>query len=99
MTDLARRGEHESALEARCVKLLKAEGGWLLKLQGVTGIPDRIALLDGRVAFVEFKTRRGRLSDAQRLAAIDLSRMGFQVFTVRDETGFRSVMYALGTKA
>lgn len=60
----------ERDVEAYLGKGLKARGCLYYKFvsPGNVGVPDRIVVLpNGHVIFVELKTSRGRLSDAQRL--------------------------------
>lgn len=58
----------EKELEQWAVAYGKKLGLELLKLQGPVGWPDRTVIgpgLNGRVAFIEFKTTRGALAPAQ----------------------------------
>lgn len=75
----------EAALERRCCALAKARGVWAVKLwPTVRGLPDRILLAPGgRVAFVEFKALRGRVSPAQKQIHIRLNQSGFEVWIIR----------------
>lgn len=59
----------ESDIEARLVRLVRERGGlcWKFVSPGNAGVPDRIVINpNGRVVFVELKTRNGRLSAQQR---------------------------------
>ena len=85
----------ESYIERNCREITRAQGGQLLKLSptGQTGIPDRLLLLPGgRVAFVEFKDRRGRLSELQRWWLHLLAGLGFPVYTCRSSARFREIL-------
>jgi hypothetical protein len=58
----------EAAIEAKLVRLVKAKGGVLYRLdpRSKKGAPDRVVVLPGRpTTFVELKTDRGRLSPLQ----------------------------------
>ena len=59
----------ESQIERRLAQGVKAKGGMCMKFTspGLPGVPDRIVLLpDGRVIFIELKTKSGRLAAVQR---------------------------------
>ena len=65
----------ESTIEAKLVRLVKARGGVLYRLdpRSKKGAPDRVVVLPGRpTTFVELKTDRGRLSPIQ---AVELDRI------------------------
>ncbi len=76
----------ERTLERYLVRETDRRGGKALKLIPATlvGFPDRTILAPvGRVAFVELKTPRGRLSPAQIRWTDILSGLGFDVLVVR----------------
>lgn len=55
-----------------------------LKRDGMaTGFPDLMCLFDGRTAFIEFKTPKGRLSDNQAEWLDRLTAMGFPCTVAR----------------
>jgi VRR-NUC domain len=86
---------NESLIERNCREIARVHGGQLLKLSptGQAGIPDRLLLLPGgRVAFVEFKNRKGRLSELQRWWLQVLSRLGFPAYTCRSSARFREIL-------
>ena len=49
----------------------------------VSGAPDLIVLKDGKVFFLEVKTKTGRVRPSQKLFAERLRRQGFDYFVVR----------------
>ena len=62
--------------------------GWFVFyiLQGLgayKGIPDLIAIRDGRVLFIELKTARGRQSDYQKKFQADLEAAGGEYILCR----------------
>lgn len=63
------KGTRERDVEAYLVRRVEAMGGWAPKFVPLhlTGFPDRIVILPGRVAFVEVKRPGGRLSPAQKI--------------------------------
>ena len=51
---------------------------------GNRGVPDRIVILpDGRVVFVELKTKEGRLSELQKYQIKQLEKRNVMVFVVK----------------
>jgi len=82
----------ESGVERFLVDELKRRGGAAIKLTGILGIPDRLVLLRGVVAFAELKTPTGRLSAAQRVWSARLARMGFQTWTPRTRDDVRGLL-------
>ena len=91
---LARKAdEREETLETRSREAIEELGGALIKLYGYRGIPDRLALLDGRCAFVEFKRRRGgRIEPMQTDWNAFLKGMRFKAFFVRTDYQFAAVL-------
>ena len=59
-------GEIVQALESEGVTVLRVGQGDVRKAGNTTGTPDLFLFAGGRWLGVEVKTRRGRLSDAQR---------------------------------
>ena len=71
----------EASVEFWVGALAEELGGKAFKLEGYTGIPDRLVLLPGGIIFfVETKTVGGRLSPAQRIRHKFLRALGFDVF-------------------
>jgi hypothetical protein len=86
----------EAALERRCCALVKAAGGWPVKLwPTVAGLPDRLMLLPGGTAwFVEFKAPGGRVRPAQRRVFDVLARLDFYVDVIRSVEAFELTLQA-----
>jgi len=61
----------ESTIQSKIIKWLKLEGYFVTKLMGTStnGIPDVLAIKDGRTLFVEVK-RPGRVADPLQLYRI-----------------------------
>ena len=77
--------EGEKALEARLRREVEARGGKAIKLtsQLHRGLPDRLILMQGGLAFfVEVKTTGKRPTKLQQAVHRDLRTLGFQVFVV-----------------
>ena len=70
----------ESDIRRQVRDYLRVKGWFVFHvLQGLgayKGIPDLIAVRDGRVIFIELKTARGRQSDYQRKFQADLEAAG-----------------------
>jgi hypothetical protein len=80
----------ETALKHACVQYLRLQG-WLtyaLMQQGFTpkslrGLPDRIAIKNGRTVYLEFKGPRGRLSPDQQARRAEIEAAGATYIEVR----------------
>lgn len=88
----------EKVIEAYLATKVKQVGGLCPKWEGATGHPDRIVLLPGgRVAFVELKAPKGKLSPIQRLIHKRLRACGAEVwvlFSKADVDRFLAIMLA-----
>lgn len=83
----------EAKIEAACRKALLEYGGALLKLQGTTGWPDRLAILPNGVHFfVEFKRPGGALSPIQRYVMGRLKALGHEAFEVDNVALFKRLV-------
>lgn len=47
---------------------------------GITGVPDRILVMDGKIVFIELKAVTGRLSERQKLVIRQLRKHGAIVY-------------------
>lgn len=75
--------ESEKAIEQRLANKVRAMKGLCLKFASasMTGYPDRLVLLpQGRVAWVELKSKGKRPTRFQELRHEELKRMGFDVY-------------------
>ena len=73
--------ESEKVLERNLNKEVKALGGWSIKILSnfITGLPDRLVLLNGRAYFVEVKSEGKKPSPIQRVVHKKLEALGFTV--------------------
>jgi hypothetical protein len=63
---------------------MKQSSGLCYKWQSsVTGVPDRIVILNEKIMFVELKTPTGKLSPRQVLVFDELGEAGFPVHILR----------------
>jgi hypothetical protein len=94
-----RRTTPETALKHACIQYLRLQG-WLtypLIQQGITpvnlrGLPDRIAIKNGRTVYLEFKSPQGRLSEHQEARRMEIEAAGATYLVVRRLED----LYALG---
>lgn len=76
----------ESAIQAKRIKQLEAEGYYVIKLikTNKNGIPDLIAIpKDSNVLFSEIKTEKGKLSKLQEYRLKELNEHGFETEVYR----------------
>jgi len=65
----------EQKNEAYFIKRCKANGIWECKFtSGITGVPDRIAVKNGKVAFVELKRPRNGRPSARQIFELKILR-------------------------
>lgn len=85
---------YEADLEAWCRKEATKAGGYLLKWvsPGNKGVPDRILLMPGYVAFIEFKGPKGELAPLQRVWQQRIAKMCHRAYVVRDKDAFLGVL-------
>jgi hypothetical protein len=75
----------EKQVEKYLNKRVKESGGLSFKwISSVSGVPDRIVLLNNQVHFVELKTTTGSLSPRQILVFDEIGEQGFPVHVLRD---------------
>lgn len=83
----------EASIEQASRVWLEGRGGKLVKIQGFTGWPDRLALLpNGRHFFAEFKKPGGELSLLQRHILRQLRDMHHEAFEVDNITLFKRLV-------
>ena len=73
--------ESEKVLERNLNKEVEALGGWSIKILSnfISGLPDRLVLLNGRAYFVEVKSKGKKPSPIQRIVHKKLEALGFPV--------------------
>lgn len=64
-------------------------------ISGVTGVPDRILICNGTVAFVELKARNGVISERQKFVIKSLRQHGATVFVPFSESDIDSIFQQL----
>jgi hypothetical protein len=81
----------ERAIEKKFKEFVESKGGLCVKLQGTRGLPDRLIIFalevekegrkmfGGGMYFVEFKSRKGKLSKAQVFWKKHLEKLGIVV--------------------
>lgn len=78
-----------SILEKNVEKYIAAEikkmGGLAFKFlsSSMTGVPDRIILIRGKVKFLEVKAEKGTLSKRQKAVAVQFEKLGFKIDVVQ----------------
>lgn len=74
----------EKQIEKFLVKRVVESDGITFKwISTVSGVPDRIVLLNSKVLFVELKTETGKLSGRQILVFDQIGEQGFPVHILR----------------
>ena len=75
----------EGVFEQKWSKKAERKGWFNVKIIQVSknGMPDRMFLKDGKVFFVEFKSKRGRLSKLQEYRIKQLRNMRFHVLIIK----------------
>lgn len=81
------RKSNEKTVEAKTRNLVLNYGGLFLKWNspGNSGVSDRIAVLNGRVLFVELKGSGGKIRPLQHFARKQLERRGAECWIVSPE--------------
>jgi len=71
----------ESAIQSNIKKKMQDDGWIVVKLikTSMNGIPDILALKDGKIQFIEVKQKKGVLSEIQKYRINQLKEMGFDV--------------------
>jgi len=84
----------ENKLEERCRLLVESMGGKLFKWRspGNKGVPDRIVLLPGFVAFVEFKITGRPFQPLQEYWQKWLKERGHKAYVIYTYEDFKAVL-------
>lgn len=82
----------EQAIQSKIKKKLQEQGYLVVKLikTSLNGIPDLLALKDGKALFIEVKKEKGTLSELQKDVINELKEKGFEAVVWADfETEFQ----------
>lgn len=86
----------EKAIVTAVMKILRARGWWCMKIHGSAwqraGVPDVLAIKNGRALFVEVKQPGQSLTRLQVHVATELTAAGATVMVVTDSRAFNSVL-------
>ena len=85
----------EKALEQKFLMKVKNVGGLALKFvsPGFAGVPDRLVLMpDGKVGFVEVKSKGKKPRTLQAARHDLLRRLGFKVFVLDNENQIKNII-------
>lgn len=87
----------EQKLERRLVDAITAAGGlcWKFTSPGTSGVPDRICVLDGHIAFVELKAPGRTPRPIQQRRINQLKHHGIPVLVIDNQDGIKEVLNAL----
>ena len=89
----------EQAIEKYLCRRIKENGGMCIKLVGMNGIPDRLAILpNGKTWFIEMKTDGGVVAPIQLALHMRLRRMGQNVavlWNYEQVDKFRGLIFAI----
>lgn len=84
----------ESSIEKSFCNKAKKDGWLVFKLSNVgNGMPDRLFLKFDKIIFIEFKTKKGILSDVQKVVHEELRSKRFVVHTVNASNMYENIMY------
>lgn len=76
----------EKKIESHLNKRVREMGGLSLKwISTITGVPDRIVILNRQIHLVELKTKTGALSKRQQCVFQELELQGFPVTVLRSK--------------
>jgi hypothetical protein len=83
----------EASIERHSREIARNAGGHLIKLHHtVNGFPDRLLIVDGAVAFIEFKAPRGKTTPVQDYWLGQLRLLKQRVAVVNSVVAFRKVL-------
>ena len=85
----------ESQLERKLFERIKKMGGMALKFisPGRAGVPDRIILMpEGKIYFVEMKSRRGEINPIQEYVFEKFKNLGFEVRILNSEEKIKNFL-------
>lgn len=87
----------EKELEAWARDYARQRGALLLKWvsPGRAGVPDRVLITTGGVAFVEFKRPGGKLTKLQRVMIQKIEQAGGNVYVIDNKPAFAELFEAV----
>ena len=89
----------EANLESYFKKQCEKNSIWQNKFtSGITGVPDRIAVANGKTAFVELKAPNGVLSPRQKRVLAQIESHGGTIFVPRSKKDIDEIIAFLGKK-
>ncbi len=76
----------ESKIQKKIIDKLKKDGFFIIKIirANISGIPDILAIKNGKVFFIEVKTDNGKLSEIQKHRIQQIKENGIEVFIWKD---------------
>ena len=76
----------EKQIESYLNKKVKESKGLSFKwISSVSGVPDRVVFLSGKIHLVELKTLTGKISPRQTIVFSQLNEQGFEVQILRSK--------------
>lgn len=89
----------EKEIELYLTKQVRNNGGLSYKWvsPGINGVPDRIVMLNGRIAFVETKAPKGRARALQEKVMADISGQGFECRLIDTRAGVDQLIAELNS--
>jgi Holliday junction resolvase len=77
---------NESQIQAKIAKRLREHGWFVTKLiqTSTNGIPDILAIRNGKVIFLEVKSEKGQPSELQKYVIEQINKMGIFAAVVRN---------------
>jgi Holliday junction resolvase len=84
----------ESSVQSKIKTALEKSGWFVTKLIQTTtnGIPDLMAMKEGRAVFIEVKRPGGKVSDLQKYTIEKLQKAGFEAFAAWSVEDVRHIL-------
>lgn len=85
----------ESEIQRKIAEKLGKSGWLVIKLERTNwnGIPDLMALRNGKAIFIEVKTDKGVVAELQKHRIETLNRLGFYAIVARDMKDIETLCY------
>lgn len=88
----------EKTVERALCDKVKERGGRCIKLTSEKGLPDRLVVLPGnKIAFIETKTRGGRLSAIQISTHARLKKIGCFIYVIWETKEIEGILNEIQT--